>query len=511
LALRQPGELEGGAHHKDSTMTYLRTAHCLALATTLLIGTAATAEEADGKCSDAKDCLAQGLKLSQAGDQAAALAAFQRSNELEPSRLALFQIAMTYKAMDKVVEADDALDKVLADSGSLKGEYVKRARAAKQETQAKVGLVDVKANVAAAIEVDGQRKGTTPLKPLRVAAGDHEVSATAPGYLPTKQTTTVAGEGRTAVSFDLQPDPAKLAQVTVASSLAGAEIRVDDEIVGTTPLSGPVKLAPGKHTFELRRPGYMDGYRQVTLTPGARVTVAFNPDEDESDSADRGRLVIAAGVPGVRVTVDGRARGVYKKPISLPAGPHVVGITHPDYEPVEKKVDVSANGETELSVSLRPGKTIRAKEADQENTRKGWATAAIVTGAVIAAGSTGLIIWGQSQLPAANDKLSLVQKDAAPGGQCDPAHLNVVTARTCQESMASAQDDVDKYKSLRLGGIIGASAGVVLVGVGVALWLTHPAAAPGDKAPEDEAMLGPFMPVVFADPTGATFGLRGRF
>jgi hypothetical protein len=497
-------------------MTYLRPAHCLALAMTLFISAHATAAETDGKCSDAKECLAQGLKLSQSGDQAAALANFQRANELEPSRLALYHIALTYKAMDKLVEADDALDKVLADSGPLKGEYVKRARAAKQETEAKVGLIDVKANVAGTVEVDGQRKGAAPLqKPLRVAEGQHEVQVTAPGYLPAKQTTTVSGQNRVDLSFDLQPDPAKLAQVTIASSLAGAEIRVDEELVGSTPLAAPVKLAPGKHTIELRRPGYMDGYRQVNLTPGARITVAFNPDEDASDSAARGRLVVAAGVPGVRVTVDGRDRGVYRKPISLPAGPHLIGLTHPEYEPVERKVDVAANGETELSVSLRPGKNIRAAEAAQANTRKNWATAAIVAGAVVAAGSVVPIVWGQSKLPAANDKLSLVQKEAASGGECDPAHLNVVTARVCQEKMASAQDDVDQYKALRLWGIVGASAGVVLVGVGVALWLTQPTKAAEEKSSEEksseEAFLGPIVPVFFADPTGASLGLRGRF
>lgn len=490
-------------------MTYLRTLHCLVLATSLLISAGASADDTEGKCDGAKECLAQGLKLSQSGDHAAALASFQRANALEPSRLLLYHIALTYKALDKVVEADDALEKVLADSGPLKAEYVKRARAAQEETQAKVGLLDVKVNVAAAIEVDGQRRGSAPLqKPLRLAAGDHELAVSAPGYLPAKQTATVSGHNRTDLSVDLLPDPAKLAQVTIASSLAGAQIRVDEEMVGTTPLSAPVKLAPGKHTIELHRPGYMDGYRQVTLTPGARITVAFNPDEDESDGADRGRLVVDAGVTGVRITIDGRARGVYSKPISLPAGPHLVGVTHPDYEPIEREVDVQANGDTDLGVTLRPSKTVRAAAAAQANTRKNWATAAIVTGAVVAAGSTGLIVWGQSKLPSANDRLSLVQKEAAPGGECDPTTLNIISAKYCQEKMAGAQSDVDKYRNLRLGGIIGASAGVALVGVGVVLWLTHPAAE--EKASE-EALLGPLEPVFFADPTGATMGLRGRF
>lgn len=491
-------------------MTYPRTAHPLALAIVLFVGTSANAAETDGNCSDAKDCLAQGLRLSHTADYAAAIASLQRANELEPSRLVLYHIALTYKAMDKLVEADETLDEVLADSGPLKAEYVKRARAVKQETQAKVGLLDVKVNVAATIEVDGQRKATAPLqKPLRLLAGTHEIGVTAPAYLPAKQTVTVSGEGRANLSFDLQPDPAKLAQVTIASSLLGAEVRVDDEVVGTTPLAAPVKLMPGKHTIEMRRPGYMDGHRQVNLGVGARVTVAFNPDEDESDSAERGRLVVAAGVPGVRVTINGRSRGVYRKPISLPAGAHMVELTHPDYESIERKVDVPANGQTELEVTLRPSKVLRAAEAAQLESRKNWATAAIVTGAVVAAGSAGLIVWGQSQLPGANDKLSLVQKEASPGGECDPVRLNEKSARLCQEKLAGAQSDVDKYSNLRLGGIIGASAGVALVGVGLYLWLSQPTPTP-DKS-SDEASLGGIMPVFFADPTGATLGLRGRF
>lgn len=493
-------------------MTYRRLIHCLALATSLLFTSGdANADEAAAKdCGEAKECLARGLTLSQAGDHAAALAAFQHANQLEPSRLLLYHIAVTYKAMGKPVEAEDGFDKVLSDTGPLKADYVKRARAGKQEQQAKVGLVDAKVNVAATIMIDGQAKADAPLpKPLRVAAGEHEIAVTAPGYVTATQKATVPGQGRVDLVFQLQPDPAKLARVTIASPLTGAEVRVDEELVGSTPLAAPLTLPPGKHTIELRRPGYMDGYRQVQLAPGARVTVAFNPDEDESDGAERGRLVVAAGVPGVRVTIDGRARGVYRKPISVPVGSHVVGLAHPDFEPVEQKVDIRANGDTELNVSLRPSKAVRKAEAARQGSRKSWATAAIITGAVVAAGSTALIVWGQSQLPGANDKLSLVQKDAVPGsgGGCDPAGLNELTARLCREQMASAQDAVDKYRNLRLAGIIGASAGVVLVGVGVALHVIRPAAA--EKQP-DEALLG-LEPMFYAGPDGATLGLHGRF
>jgi hypothetical protein len=244
----------------------------------------------------------------------------------------------------------------------------------------------------------------------------------------------------------------------------------------------------------------------VQLTPGARVTVAFNPDEDESDGAERGRLVVATGVAGVRVTVDGRSRGIYRKPISLPAGSHVVGLSHPDYEPLERSVDIRTSGDTELTVPLRPSEATRKATAAREGSRKTWANAAIITGASVAAVSAALIIWGQSQLPGANDKLAQVQQDAAPGGggACD----NDLTSRLCREKLTAAQDDVDKYRDLRLAGIIGASAGVALVGVGVVLRMMRP--APIDKGP-DEALLGPLEPTLYASPTGATLGLRGRF
>jgi hypothetical protein len=273
-----------------------------------------------------------------------------------------------------------------------------------------------------------------------------------------------------------------------------------------------VKLPPGKHTFEFRRSGYMDGSRQVELAPSVGITVAFNPDEDKGEGVDRGRLVLTAGVPGVRVTVDGRSRGVYQKPISLPTGSHVIGLSHPGYEWLEREVDIGANGDTELKVSLRPSKLTLRAEAARESSRKGWGTATIITGAVTAAISAGLIAWGQSQLPAANDRLSSVQRNAAPGSgrECDPARLNELTSRLCREKMASAQDDADRYRSLRLAGIIGASAGVVLVGVGIALRLTSPAPAEKEKEPE-EARLGRFEPLFFAGPGGATVGLRGRF
>ena len=454
---------------------------CLVFTTTLLTGVGgATADAPNDKAgSEAKEHLNRGLRLVESADYAAALTELKRANELEPSRLVLYHIAMTYASMGNPVEAEDALDSVLSDTGPLKREYLVRARTAKREQHDRVGLIDVKVNVPASIDIDDVHKGDAPLsKPLRVAAGDHEIAVKAPGYLTAKQTTTVTGQGRSDLVFDLQVDKAKLARVTVASPLLGGEVRVDDEVVGQTPLAAPLSLLPGKHSIGFRRPGYMTGDRQVNLAPSTYITVAFDPDEDKSDTVQRGRLVVTDGEGSIRVTIDARARGVYHKPISLPIGSHVVTLDRADFEPLERTVEIGADTDTEVSASLRPGKHILANQADRTNRVKSWGTVAIVTGAVVAAGSIGLIVWGQSQLPAAEDKLQLVQKDAVSGGGggCDPTHINQVTQPICNASMMAAEDTVSKYRDIRLGGIIGTSAGAILIGVGVALHLMSPAA-----------------------------------
>jgi hypothetical protein len=483
------------------------------LSIALLAGAAqASAAEPDGNAvREAKERSARGLHLFENGDNGGALAEFERAQELAPSRLLLYRIALVYVAMDKPVDALESLDEVLSDTGPLKPEYLARAKAAKEEQQRHIGELDIKVNVPAAIEIDGARAGEAPLSaPLSVAAGEHFVAIVAKGHIPLRQSVTVTAQGRAELAFELLPTEAKLAHVTVHSPLLGAEVRVDDELLGKTPFAEPVTVLPGKHVFEMQRPGYMNARRTLNLGDGVYSAVSFDPDEDSSADAEHGRLRVAAGAGDVQVTINGRTRGTYSQPIALPAGLHVVKLERIGFEPLERLADVTANGETEVNVSLRPSEKVRVAQAAHASSYKSWAVASLVSGAVVAGGFSGLAIWSNGKLPPFESSLALAKENATGGRSCDPNNgLAPDPKKLCDQRLGDAQGEVDKYRNLRLGGIIGAAAGVALVGVGVALLITAPS-EPGRGARED-TFAGSLVPVLSAGPSGASLGLRGQF
>jgi hypothetical protein len=292
--------------------------------------------------------------------------------------------------------------------------------------------------------------------------------------------------------------------VQVFCSLPGADVLVDDVVVGKTPLADAVTVAPGKHVIELQRPGYMHTRREITLTEGARASVAFHPEEDPDADDPRGRLVIGGDASDVHVTIDGRSRGKFRKAISLPAGPHLVRLERKGFEPVEELTQVGAGDEVELNPPSQPTQETRASASAHTQTYKNWAIAAMISGAVIAGGSTGLAVWGHSKIGGAEDKLALVRQDNEASG-CNSPGTPEARRLVCQQNLSDAQSDVNKYKNLRTYGMVGAGVGAALIATGVVLWLIAPDPNPHDR---QEARV---LPVLSAGPDGASLWLRGSF
>src|SRR4051812_27015782 len=78
---------------------------------------AAGAAPADAAKAEARERFDRGLGLFEKGENAAALAEFKRAYELIPNPVVLYNMGLVYAAMNRPVEAADALERYLAHAG----------------------------------------------------------------------------------------------------------------------------------------------------------------------------------------------------------------------------------------------------------------------------------------------------------------------------------------------------------------------------------------------------------
>lgn len=72
---------------------------------------------------------------------------------------------------------------------------------------------------------------------------------------------------------------ARVARVTVGCAWAGAEVTLDGQVVGQTPLAATLFLAPGQHTLEVRLEGHTPHQEEFSLAAGEQrgLTVDLRP------------------------------------------------------------------------------------------------------------------------------------------------------------------------------------------------------------------------------------------
>jgi hypothetical protein len=89
-----------------------------------------------------------------------------------------------------------------------------------------------------------------------------------------RTSSSVSGSQRDLARKSLKKAAEKLGSVVVDTNAEDAEIRVDDEVVGRSPLGGLAwYVEPGKHVVVARKEGYLDGTEQVFVPVGRAKTV----------------------------------------------------------------------------------------------------------------------------------------------------------------------------------------------------------------------------------------------
>jgi hypothetical protein len=434
----------------------------------------------DAKKLEAAQRFDRGIQLFDEGDNAGALAEFKRTYEILPNAVVLYNIGLVYAAMARPVDAVDALEPAIA-GGGLNAKQLERAKTTLSDQKARIGRLSVTTTPEGArVEVDNVEVATTPLAaPIRIAEGSHIIGAVAEGYAPARKEVVVAGNSDATLHLDLVATQGKqLANLTVHGT-DGAEVRVDNEVLGKTPLETSITLVAGHHVVELRRPGYTTTKREVDIGEGATgeldVTLAV-------DAAALGRegatFVLDASEPGADVTIDGERKGLYREPLRLPRGPHLLSVSANGFIPSEREIELDSTQTNVIKVQLEPTLEKRASYKSNANFHRTWGWIGIIGGAAIAGGGVALVAVGGSNKSTAQNDLTAAQAKAKGRQEppCDAANAYKAEdgddGAACQAAQDDAANRVDSAKNLQIAGYVGIGVGAAVAVTGVVLLLT---------------------------------------
>lgn len=453
----------------------------LLLALLLWIAPLALAQPADPQAArlEARERFDRGLGRYAEGDFSGALAELERAQAIQPNEVVLFNIGLVYAALKRPVEAVAALERVLAAPGALAAERIAHARTVRDEQAARIAELSIASNVPAMIEIDGVQVGQTPLAgPLRVASGTRHVALVASGYIPARRELVLAGGRAEPVAFELQPTDKLLAHVAIECAVPGAEVWIDGERVGRTPLPATLAVAPGTRAIELRRAGYVTARQELAVGEGASASVRMALVEDEAAPLGvLGRLAVIASEREITVAVDGRTLGAYRESVLLPQGPHRVRIERGGFEPTERDVEVRAGETTELRATLVPTAETRLAHVEGVQTQRTWGLIATASGAALLIGGGIAGVWAQTTLPELEDELSAAEQSFTNGSGTDCDTSTGLDDRDmrpiCQARIDDAAASLDDRMLLRTIGFVAFGAGVAAATVGVVLLVTN--------------------------------------
>jgi serine/threonine protein kinase len=216
----------------------------------------------------------------------------------------------------------------------------------------KVGQLVVTSNVdGAKIAIDGRSEPgwVTPCTISDLPAGAHSVVVSREGYSDAQQSVMVEG-GRTATVRATLTMPS--GEINIVTNPPGIEVFIDGQAVGLSPARKTVGV--GQHTYALRQAGKeiyssafeikYDGYmltRKVDLGGGPEVP--------------SGIVEVRTIPPGATVYADGKAvGGTTPARVRLSAGRHALTLSLSGYRPLQKEVDLPADGSIVINERFSP-------------------------------------------------------------------------------------------------------------------------------------------------------------
>lgn len=213
----------------------------------------------------------------------------------------------------------------------------------------------------ATVFVDGADRGPAPVRVVELEAGAHTVKLVLERHREHEQVVDIEGLDREqTLAVTLQP---AWADITLTTTPGGADVFVDEQPAGTTPLTTPI--LEGTRAVRVQLNGYKPHQLTLQVAAGQPQTlpdIALEP----ADAV----LVLDSRPGGASVTLDGRFQGRTPMEVALaPGRAGVVRLFRDGYAPAERTVTLGSGERRTLTLDLAADMAdvdIRAEPADAE-------------------------------------------------------------------------------------------------------------------------------------------------
>ena len=196
------------------------------------------------------------------------------------------------------------------------------------------------------LSIDDQDPVTVPGTISEISRGAHKLEFAKYRYFTLQQEVEIEGLSKTqAIDISLQPAWGQVEFTTVPE---GAELFIDQRLIGQTPLSAEV-LETGSQ-LTLKAPGYKTLQQQVRVKAGSKATHPLI----EMIVAD-GTLTINSVPQGASITIDKQFKGTSPMDVAVtPFAKHNIELFLEGYLNTKQSVSVKPEQQRQISVNLTP-------------------------------------------------------------------------------------------------------------------------------------------------------------
>lgn len=154
--------------------------------------------------------------------------------------------------------------------------------------------------------------------------------------------------------------------LTIHVDEAGAQIFVDGELVGDSPLPGPLTVDIGTRQIELKKPGFAPFSQNVPVGGSQQAELNVKLTREVHDG------VLAVGAPAkATIFIDSKQVGVGSFVGTLPSGGHTLRVDAPGFRSYQSEVVIQDHERRDVDVVLEPIAAPSAAPAEPEGALHG--------------------------------------------------------------------------------------------------------------------------------------------